>query len=213
MRVFSEQAKQNPFQMTLEVALLITVLGILSLFLLSFVVPTTDKESSKKTACLSNVKQISLSVTIYEADNNDYLPPYFTFEGESQSKGLMASLRPYLKNRENVFTCPADLVVMNQLKSGAAGVNPMSYVNCLSLKKLIPHFADGNRSINVSKDIQSPALTGYLRDPVRGLGTVKDSKGVEHQNAIMSPHEDGFAVAYFDGHVKRIRIPNRKTEL
>ena len=213
MRIFSENARKNTYQLVLEIVLIVLILGIIALFLLPVLgLSMSDKESSTKTLCLSNLKQISTAVVTYSEDNNDCLPPHFTFDGVSESRNLMTSLFPYLKNPQTVFTCPSDKLAPPP-NIGKPGIpDQMSYVSCSVLKNLIPHFGDGNRLVDLSKDIVNPAQTGYLRDPLRGTGSVKDSKGIVHEKANLSPHGEGFAVAFLDGHAKRMKILDERLQ-
>lgn len=64
------------------------------------------KEASKKTACLSNVKQLALATMLYASDYDDHFP---------DANKWRSSIMPYTKNQET-FRCPED-------KSG----NPSSY--------------------------------------------------------------------------------------
>jgi hypothetical protein len=75
----------------------------------------------------------------------------------------------------------------------------MSYVHSLSLKGVIPNFASGNR---VLKDDSSfnPAKAAYLRDPIRGYGQGKGSKG----DCYLSPHGASFIVTFCDSHAKTL---------
>lgn len=56
------------------------------------------KEAAKKTACLSNIKQLALGVMMYLADNDDKF--------SMNSSKLKATLNPYTKN-DRLWFCPA----------------------------------------------------------------------------------------------------------
>lgn len=56
------------------------------------------KEAAKKTACLSNVKQLAIATLMYAADNDDRLP---------DANKWRASIMPYAKNAD-IFRCPDD---------------------------------------------------------------------------------------------------------
>jgi prepilin-type processing-associated H-X9-DG protein len=56
------------------------------------------KSASKRTVCLSNVKQLALGTIMYAGDNDDRLP---------DASHWRSAVMPYVKNAE-IFRCPAD---------------------------------------------------------------------------------------------------------
>jgi prepilin-type processing-associated H-X9-DG protein len=56
------------------------------------------RTAAKKTACLSNVKQLALGTIMYASDHKDVLPTAAAWK---------ASIMPYVKN-EKIFHCPDD---------------------------------------------------------------------------------------------------------
>jgi prepilin-type N-terminal cleavage/methylation domain-containing protein/prepilin-type processing-associated H-X9-DG protein len=88
----------------LVVIALITILaGIL------FPVFAQVRDRARQTTCLSNLRQISLGMNLYEQDYEDRLPPVVSYgPGVRQYFALswMRLLEPYVKE-ERVFLCPA----------------------------------------------------------------------------------------------------------
>jgi prepilin-type N-terminal cleavage/methylation domain-containing protein/prepilin-type processing-associated H-X9-DG protein len=111
----------------IELLVVIAIIAILAGIL--FPVFAQAKESAKKTACLSNLKQIGTATFLYMGDNDDVLPNatfspagaqreggwmyYETFpasEATRREDGFDAkrgSLYPYVKSAE-IFVCPTD---------------------------------------------------------------------------------------------------------
>ena len=55
---------------------------------------------TNETACLSNLKQMSLALTMYTQDYDERLPPMQSMAGTQKC------IEPYIRNRQ-VFNCPA----------------------------------------------------------------------------------------------------------
>ncbi len=90
-----------------EVLVVLAILAILAALLLP--VLSSARERGRRTACLSNLKQIGLGLQMYIEDFDGYYPNTAfgpsapgTYNGEYR---WMNALDPYLKNQQ-VFTCP-----------------------------------------------------------------------------------------------------------
>ncbi len=103
---------------------LLTVIAIIAILAgLLFPVFARAKEAAKKTACLSNLKQIGDAITIYMGDFDDIFPhavdasdkwapqqwsAFPDFQAQIPYMPLMPqALHPYTKN-DDIFHCPAD---------------------------------------------------------------------------------------------------------
>jgi prepilin-type N-terminal cleavage/methylation domain-containing protein/prepilin-type processing-associated H-X9-DG protein len=102
----------------IELLVVIAIIAILAAIL--FPVFAQAREAARKTACLSNTKQIGTSVMMYVQDYDEMYPcnswdtpPIPTTDTESRSPNYPAAtqwlwrIMPYLKNRQ-VFACPSD---------------------------------------------------------------------------------------------------------
>jgi prepilin-type N-terminal cleavage/methylation domain-containing protein/prepilin-type processing-associated H-X9-DG protein len=84
----------------IELLVVIAIIAILAAIL--FPVFAQAKAAAKKTACLSNVKQMGTSTYLYASDNDDFIPGTKIYEPYV----FMARLMPYTKNRD-IFRSPA----------------------------------------------------------------------------------------------------------
>jgi len=102
----------------IELLVVIAIIAILAAIL--FPVFAQAKEAAKKTACLSNTKQLGLAMMIYVNDYDDEvvcnsgdtpaIPTTDTDSGSSNYRSVSQwvwRIMPYLKNR-GVFVCPSD---------------------------------------------------------------------------------------------------------
>ncbi len=187
------------------------ILGVLAAILLPV---TTGNRGSLRSACLSNVKQLSTATAIYESDNNGALPHYYSFDGaESQGK-FIEVMSNYIMNKQELLCHQEQSNVKKDGSTpgqeGLPGV--MDYVHCLSLRGVIPDFANGSRLLE-TKGVEDPAKVTYLRDPIRGYGTITVGTQKMKQQGFLSPHPNGFNVGYLDGHAKFSAPINEFSEL
>lgn len=160
-----------------------------------------------RASCISQQKQIMLSVIMYSMDNADVAPPFFTFEGVEKETAFQVAVQPYLKNVE-MFKCPIGASIIAQKKalipSNEGIPGKLDYVHCLSLIGVIPEYSLGSRVLNLTF-LKQPETTAYMRDVIRGY-IVKDTP------SFTSSHGNTFAVSYIDGHVRSVKLKS-STEL
>jgi prepilin-type N-terminal cleavage/methylation domain-containing protein/prepilin-type processing-associated H-X9-DG protein len=85
----------------IELLVVIAIIAILAAIL--FPVFAQAKESAKKTASLSNVKQIGTSMHLYINDNDDVTPSTWTYTN-GQSVDIYQTFQPYVKNMDIFFS-------------------------------------------------------------------------------------------------------------
>jgi len=100
----------------IELLVVIAIIAILAAIL--FPVFAQAKDAAKKTACLSNAKQIGITQKMYMGDYDDTAPIFYAYNTQDQGgnpayagmpnhKGTELLLLPYSKSRE-IFKSPLD---------------------------------------------------------------------------------------------------------
>ncbi|HVL38826.1 MAG TPA: prepilin-type N-terminal cleavage/methylation domain-containing protein [Fimbriimonadaceae bacterium] len=94
----------------IELLVVIAIIAILAAIL--FPVFGQAKEAAKKTACLSNARQVGIAVKLYLADHDDTMPIFYAYNsqppaGQPGHKGVEVLVLPYTKNQE-IFRSPLD---------------------------------------------------------------------------------------------------------
>ena len=90
----------------IELLVVIAIIAILAAIL--FPVFQKVRENARRTACLSNEKQLGLAFTQYTQDYDENLPTGGVYNGNNyQGSGWAGPLFPFLKSTA-VFTCPDD---------------------------------------------------------------------------------------------------------
>src|SRR5438094_1257344 len=89
----------------IELLVVIAIIAILAAILFPVFAQARDK--ARQTACLSNMKQIAHSVTMYTGDSDETLPPgAIGMGGQGRMWWWSDVLDPYVKNRQ-VWRCPS----------------------------------------------------------------------------------------------------------
>ncbi|MBV6458086.1 MAG: hypothetical protein HONBIEJF_01208 [Fimbriimonadaceae bacterium] len=101
--------KQKAFTL-IELLVVIAIIAILAAIL--FPVFAQAKAAAKKTACISNTKQVALAVQMYQGDNDDNLPlvqTTGTFDANPQNpdSNFHILIVPYIKTQE-ILASPGD---------------------------------------------------------------------------------------------------------
>jgi len=99
----------------IELLVVVAIISLLAAIL--FPVFAKAREKARQTACISNLKQIGLSLAQYSADYNNVYPPRVSFGGSSTSNpqpswrdpngtiSWRALVQPYIRSSA-VFVCP-----------------------------------------------------------------------------------------------------------
>ncbi len=88
----------------IELLVVIAIIAILVAIL--FPVFAQAREKARQTSCLSNEKQIGLSIAMYVQDYDETLPP-LEWAWQSAQMTWPQLVQPYTKNW-NIFRCPSD---------------------------------------------------------------------------------------------------------
>ena len=84
----------------IELLVVIAIIAILAAIL--FPVFARAREKARQTACLSNVKQLSLGAMMYSQDYDEQILPAYLFSGYT----WLDLVLPYVKNQQ-IFVCPS----------------------------------------------------------------------------------------------------------
>src|SRR5580693_5132969 len=130
----------------IELLVVIAIIAILAAIL--FPVFAQAKEAAKKTACLSNTKQIALGVYMYTGDYDDTYPQT-SWEQDTLAQQTVQgfagtynpqnpngtyqvhwtyNIQPYIKNW-NIFVCPSDPAPVTTDSPCPNGINDVGQVN------------------------------------------------------------------------------------
>ena len=133
----------------IELLVVIAIIAILAAIL--FPVFQKVRENARRTACLSNLKQIGLGVTQYEQDF-DEKGPNGQSPGYGNGTGYAIQIMPYIKSN-GVFKCPDD-------SGGVQAVTPVSYG--LNSNTIVSNSSSGPVNSQSLAQYNSPAKTVLL---------------------------------------------------
>ena len=207
----------------IELLVVIAIIAILAAIL--FPVFTKAKDAAKKTASISNLKQIGLSTLMYASDYDDYYPmsayikPPESPDPRPVIYSVYDAVQPYMKNVQ-LFVSPAD-AVKQDWKARLNGLNltiPQGGVQYASYSPNLGLFGEnlcalpppvGKYSavwsqtqlpdaVNTIGFFDAYILTN-LANPAQGIGlTYNKFMG-------MPRHAEGLVINFADGHAKFYR--------
>ncbi len=180
----------------IELLVIVVIISLLAALL--FPVFVQAKEAAKKTACLSNVKQLNLGMILYTGDFDEVLPP---LAYPSNSPIWADLVQPYIKSSQ-LRVCGDD-----QNSSISYGLNQLVFFDLYGWSGPVPPF-------HTMEDFAFPSETVMMSE----LGTQDDLKTpVYNSLKVVVPDDDINDVydarpsfrhfskdnlAMFDGHAK-----------
>jgi len=96
-------SRKNAFTL-IELLVVIAIIAILAAIL--FPVFAQARESARSASCLSNLKQLALSVRMYITDYDETKPPCWINTQQPYATTWRGLVQPYVKNR-GLFLCPS----------------------------------------------------------------------------------------------------------
>lgn len=161
----------------IELLVVIAIIAILAAIL--FPVFAQAKASAKKTACLSNNKQIGTAMQMYLTDNDDVYPQAYYYPNDNNSSGGYVQwsglLMPYVKNYD-MFRCPG---------STANGLAPTNFTGN-NLGYGVP---SGQTAQYNLQDVQAPRLS-YIAN---AMLLPRKRKSVDPMTVVGSTSVDSIA--------------------
>lgn len=210
----------------IELLVVIAIIAILAAIL--FPVFAQARESARRSACLSNTKQIGTAMIMYVQDYDELTPSVFAFTNGTRVDAFM-ELQPYIKNLQ-VFYCP-DYAVNNPSCAFSVPSNyPANTTKCVAYGYnwgfapyagaglLAPSYtaADGTEvepgqplaAMDTPANLAAFSDTYNLpRYSMSAVGSILDynTLGGVHTNGALR-HGGNFNVNFMDGHAKGVRF-------
>ena len=207
--------QKNRFRGFTLIELLVVVAIISLLAAILFPVFARARENARRASCMSNLKQLSLSVMQYTQDYDEHLPPYWNGRA-STGDFWMSMVSPYVKNWQ-VFYCPSDTGGLDSSKQPTYSQSNYGMAGRYLAKTNVPNEAGdsvgwGKPGCEIPKggsgcggialsSVEFPSETVLLTDKDAGsAGELVDLKTASYRPS--QRHFDGTNVAFVEGHVK-----------
>ena len=197
----------------IELLVVIAIIAILAAIL--FPVFAQAREKARQTSCLSNMKQIGLSVQMYVQDYDERL---FFRSGDANSRsGKTISgdryrwwnlLMPYIKNN-GVLTCPSDAGPTLSADASSKKVILRSYIACATAESLtLAQIDDPVETMVITEkwnqDYTGPRTDSWI-EPYNGDFTT-DSHDHTRLFTASNRHQGLINATFFDGHAKALTM-------
>jgi prepilin-type N-terminal cleavage/methylation domain-containing protein/prepilin-type processing-associated H-X9-DG protein len=148
----------------IELLVVIAIIAILAAIL--FPVFAQAREKARSTACLSNVKQLTLGWVMYAQDYDEQFPQWDWGKSYSGGSGVgveknnatslwLNAIYPYVKNAQ-VYKCPSDARPKSQLTDSWA-----SWFNLATVTGFNPAIYDGKTVTPVTYGANEPLTVSY----------------------------------------------------
>jgi len=184
----------------IELLVVMAVIAILAALLLPAI--ARGREKANAISCLNNLRQWGIATHAYLTENNDFLPPEGSGNGNSSFGWYMDLPRvmgiptyqelpwrtnPAVDPGRSIWICPSNMRRSN-------GTNLFHY--CLN--EHVNGTGAANRRINIDS-IPRPVATVWLFDNGKQAGVA------QHNNVHTNLHRNGAQFVFIDGHAARFR--------
>ncbi|CAN5423605.1 hypothetical protein BH11ARM2_BH11ARM2_33570 [soil metagenome] len=216
----------------IELLVVIAIIAILAAIL--FPVFAQAKQAAKRTADLSNAKQIGLAIKLYLGDNDDQMPIFHAYNtdppaGVEGHKGVEVALLPYSKSKE-LFKSPLDSgspYLSQDPGLQAAGISADSYWKAYGssyrfdkcMFTVAKGFSTGNNAVydygwDVNEtSVERPAETRVIRLEMMPAFNKKYDPDCTRYGYDCGYYQEwtdkGGSVVYIDGHAKGLTSPGQ----
>jgi len=174
----------------IELLVVIAIIAILAAIL--FPVFAKAREKARQSSCLSNLKQIGLAVMQYAQDYDELLPRTDSYVAPAtviaNQTDWFISTQAYMKNTQ-ILVCPSDRTT--SFYSGGSSSTALGYGVSYGYNVWLPSVSLGRVTYPASTAVITEIHNNYIY--VRNDGTGW---------AALTNHNDGFNVAFVDGHAK-----------
>jgi len=107
----------------IELLVVIAIIAILAALLLPAL--ALARQKGQQTACINNVRQLTLAVIMYADEHSDVLPPTAYDDGDGNEVDWPSLLDPYIGRVAKVHLCPSDRLS----RVNSFGLNELAFVD------------------------------------------------------------------------------------
>jgi prepilin-type N-terminal cleavage/methylation domain-containing protein/prepilin-type processing-associated H-X9-DG protein len=199
----------------IELLVVIAIIAILASIL--FPVFQKVRENARRTACVSNMKQIMLGEVQYNQDNDEHYSYVYQNGGavsDPNQQSWAQHIFPYVKSG-GVFLCPDDSYSRGTAATPVSSKpTPLSYSETLMWGDWSATHCPTNATLSA---VGSPASTIFLSERWNGYHQIEegwaqdnwcnDGEFLANNPAGATGHNGLSNYAFCDGHVKAMRFP------